>query len=81
MDQMAQAAFVVKGPYRSSDGSFQFNIVLLLPSAIVGGVPEVIAMADVRVDNAKVCGALGQALLAVAQQLPPEIEKPVSLVS
>ncbi len=76
VSKFAQAAFTVRGPYRHSDGSFKFQVILLLPSAVVGGVPSVIGTADVHVNNDKCCGAMGQALVAIAEQLPPELEKP-----
>lgn len=65
--------FVVKGPYRSGDGSFQFHLVLLKPNAVMGGQPDIVAIADIRVDSDKVCRELAQAIGMVAEQLPPEI--------
>lgn len=65
--------FSVLGPYRHSDGSFKFDVVVLAPSAIAGAPPDVVGKAEVHVKTDRICAALGSALQQVATQLPPQI--------
>jgi len=61
------------GPYRHSDGSFKFTVVVFVQPKIIGQTPEIKATAEVHVASDQLCNALGQALINVAQQLPPEL--------
>lgn len=69
----------VYGAQRNGDGSFECDVVILQPSPIAGGMPEVIGKAHIRVNSDKVCEALASALRQLADQIPPALEMPGSL--
>jgi hypothetical protein len=68
-----QVQFQVFGLARHGNGSFTFQVMILLPSPIAGAPPEVIGTAQAHVNNDKVCAAMGSAFANIAQQLPPEL--------
>jgi hypothetical protein len=70
---LSRAQFVVKGPYRHSDGSFKFDITIFLQSPITGAVDKIVGSAAIHVDTDKACEAMGRALIEVAKQLPAEV--------
>ena len=67
------AQFHVTGPYRHSDGAYKFQITVMVPSPVIGGVTDVVGFADVHIKNAKVAMALGEALRQIADQLPADL--------
>jgi hypothetical protein len=68
--------FTVAGPYRHSDGSFKFSVVVLHASPIIGQPPDLAGTAEVWVKTDNVCRAMGEALRSIANQLPPELALP-----
>ncbi len=69
----APAQFHVTGPFRHSNGDFKFHVTVMVPSPIIGGVPDVVALSDIHVRSAKACAALAAALNQIAQQLPADL--------
>lgn len=68
-----QLQFTVDGPMRHGNGSFEFFVVVLNPSPVLGSPPDIVARAQVHVNSDKVCLALAEALKQIGEQLPPEI--------
>lgn len=65
--------FSTTPPFRHSDGSFKFEIVVFLASPIAGAPADIVATADIWTKTDQVGLALAEALKQVASQLPPEI--------
>ncbi len=72
---LTQIQFLATNPHRYGDGSFKFEVVLILPS-LTGGVTEIVGTAQVHVNTDKACQSLGRALVQIGEQLPPEIVRP-----
>ena len=76
MIDIRKLGFAVQGPFRHSNGSFKFMVVILNPSAIMGGPPDVVGTADIHVDTNAVCLSLAEALRQISDQLPPDLALP-----
>lgn len=70
---ISQLQFITSNPLRHGDGSFQFTLIIVNPSPILGQPADYVAKADVHVASDRVCMALAEALKHVAAQLPPEV--------
>jgi hypothetical protein len=75
MMDISKVQFLLKGPYRHGDGSFKFDVILTLPSLVPGEISQIVGTAAVHVDTDKCCDAMGRALIQVATQLPPQLER------
>lgn len=71
--QGVQPQFTVMGPYKFGDGSYKFTVTLLVPSPVLGGVPDLIGTAEVHVKGAKACASMASALNLIAQQIPADL--------
>lgn len=69
----SQLQFIASNPLRHGDGSYQFTVVVLNPSPILGQPADFVAKADVHVASDRVCLALAEALRHIGEQLPPEL--------
>lgn len=71
-----QYGFQVYGPQRNGDKSFECEVVIMAQPTVMGGIPDVVGRAHVRVDNDKVCEFLASALRQIAEQIPPDLSIP-----
>lgn len=75
MLDLSRVQFLCTNPLRHGDGSFKFEVILVLP-ALDGSASRIVGTADVMVASDQACGAIGRALEQIATQLPPELAMP-----